>query len=415
MIEFIRAVSLVLALLNPLLVIVYLLDVVQKVDSRTFRRVLIGAGLIASTVSCCFALAGETEMVMDQPEFSATVNNAGPPVVPTVYVVGRPDRTVQPVRKTKGLTLDSVRLTETLLSESVLILRPDGTGSWGYHAGFDIFREPDFRDGRRIDPRTLVEYDKWRYDPLESVTCVGGDINLLRLYHHRAYQPALYEIAFPSPITIKSLHVASNCDGLSQPGVVVRVRLYADRQQKQVIAERLIGPEQSTKRFPVVFDSLDQNRVYLELSAEAPRGTAVDLYYTFFEAQLDTRGLKLPLLETGGNRLTFTGDPDGSHQARIVLRWTERPAAERLWRLRSGDQRPGKRAGLHGRAFCASHVSRQRPRFRPEPFAALAGPHQVQPPEHRQPCGARRADACHPVRHQERGHFLSVRPPKAAT
>jgi len=274
---------------------------------------------------------GEAEILLDQPEVSTTVNNPGPPVVPTVYIVGRPDRSVQPVRKTKGLTLDGVRLTETLLSESVLVLRPDGTGSWGYQAGFDIFREPDFRDGRRIDPRTLVEYDKWRYDPLESVTCVGGDINLLRLHHQRAYAPALYEIAFPSPIAIRSLHVASNCDGLSQPDVVVRARLYADRQRKQLIAQRLIGSEQESKRFPVDFDSLGQNRVYLELSAEAPRGTAVDLYYTFFEAQLDTRGLKLPLLRTGENRLTFTGDSDGSHQARVVLRWTERPAAERLW------------------------------------------------------------------------------------
>ena len=116
----------------------------------------------------------------------------GLPSVPTVFVVGRPDRKVEPVRKTKGITLDGVRLTETLLSESVLILRPDGTGSWGYHAGFDIFREPEFRDGQRIDPRTLVEYDKWRYDPLEPVTVVGGDINLLRLYHQRPYPPAFY-------------------------------------------------------------------------------------------------------------------------------------------------------------------------------------------------------------------------------
>lgn len=288
--------------------------------------VLIAASSVASQ-----SPAGEAEIRLDRPQKSTTVDNPGPPVVPTVFVVGRPDRTVQPVRKTKGLTLDGVRLTETLLSESVLILRPDGTGSWGYHAGFDIFREPDFRDGRRIDPRTLVEYDKWRYDPLEPVTCVGGDINLLRLFHLRAYQPALYEIAFPSPVAIRSLHIASNCDGLSQPGVVVRVRLYTDRQRKKVIAERLIGPEQMTKHFPVVFDSLGQNRVFLELSAEATQETAVDLYYTFFEAQLDTRGLKLPLLGTGENRLTFSGDQDGSHHARVVLRWTERPAAERLW------------------------------------------------------------------------------------
>ena len=79
----------------------------------------------------------------------------------------------------------------------------------GYHAGFDIFREPDFRHGRRIDPRSLVEYDKWRYDPLEPVTVIGGDINLLRLCYNRAHRPARYEIAFPAPITIRWLRIAS--------------------------------------------------------------------------------------------------------------------------------------------------------------------------------------------------------------
>jgi hypothetical protein len=277
------------------------------------------------------AAASEVEISLDEPHVFATIDNPGPAVVPTVYVVGRPDRKVEPVRKTKGITLDGVRLTETLLSESVLILRPDGTGSWGYHAGFDIFREPEFRDGQRIDPRTRVEYDKWRYDPLEPVTVVGGDINLLRLYYQRAYAPAFYEIAFPAPITIQSLRIASNCDGLSKPGVLVRARLYADRQRKQLVAQQLIGPGQETKRFPVVFDGLDRNCIYLELSAEAPRGVPVDLYYTFLEAQLDTRGLQLPQLGTGRNRLTLTDDPEGSHRARVVLRWTERPPADRLW------------------------------------------------------------------------------------
>ncbi len=278
-----------------------------------------------------YASAAEFEVRLNQPSQIVTVENPGPPVVPTVYVVGQPDRTVQPVRKTKGIALGDTRLSEALLSESVLILRPDGTGSWGYHAGFDIFRGPEFRDGKRIDPRTLVEYDKWKYDPLEPVTCLGGDMNLLRLYYNRAYKPALYEIAFPSPVTIRSLRIASNCDGLSRKGVAIRIRLYADRQRERMIAEQSVGPEQATERFPVVFDKLEQNTVFLELSANAPKGTAVDLYYTFFEAQLDTRGLKLPRLDTGKNRIVLTDDEDSSHRARILLHWTERPPAERLW------------------------------------------------------------------------------------
>ena len=163
------------------------------------------------------------------------------------------------------------------------------------------------------------------------MTVIGGDINLLRLCYNGAHRPARYEIAFPAPITIRSLRIASNCDGLSKPGVSVRARLHADEQRKQLIAERMIGPEQGTKHFPVVFDGLGQSRIYLELSAEAPPGAAVDLYYTFFEAQLDTRGLRLPRLGTGENRLTLTGDPDGSHRARVVLRWTGARRPSRVW------------------------------------------------------------------------------------
>lgn len=57
--DFIKSVSLLLALLNPFLVIVYLLAIVQSLDRSTFRSVLVRAGLIASLVFSCFALAGD--------------------------------------------------------------------------------------------------------------------------------------------------------------------------------------------------------------------------------------------------------------------------------------------------------------------------------------------------------------------
>jgi hypothetical protein len=69
-----------------------------------------------------------------------------PPVTPTIYIIGLPDRSVESARKTHGLTLNGVWVTEDLLSESVLILRPNGTGNWADHAGFDIFRESQFQD-----------------------------------------------------------------------------------------------------------------------------------------------------------------------------------------------------------------------------------------------------------------------------
>ncbi len=59
MIDFFRSGALLFVLLNPFLVIVYLVDVVQKLEQRQFRKVLVRAGLIASAVFCCFAILGD--------------------------------------------------------------------------------------------------------------------------------------------------------------------------------------------------------------------------------------------------------------------------------------------------------------------------------------------------------------------
>ena len=57
--EFLRSGALLLVLLNPFLVIVYLIDIMQKLDRRQFRNVLIRAGLIATAVFCSFAILGD--------------------------------------------------------------------------------------------------------------------------------------------------------------------------------------------------------------------------------------------------------------------------------------------------------------------------------------------------------------------
>lgn len=59
MIEFVKSATLLLVLLNPFLVIVYLIDLVEKLERRQFRSVLIRAGLIACGVFCCFAILGD--------------------------------------------------------------------------------------------------------------------------------------------------------------------------------------------------------------------------------------------------------------------------------------------------------------------------------------------------------------------
>jgi multiple antibiotic resistance protein len=56
---FLRDISLLLVLLNPFLVIIYLVDVMEKLERRRFTWVLIQAGLIATAVFCSFAILGD--------------------------------------------------------------------------------------------------------------------------------------------------------------------------------------------------------------------------------------------------------------------------------------------------------------------------------------------------------------------
>ncbi len=59
MIDFFRTMALLFVLLNPFLLIIYLIDVVEKLDKQEFSRVLIRAGMISTVVFCCFALLGD--------------------------------------------------------------------------------------------------------------------------------------------------------------------------------------------------------------------------------------------------------------------------------------------------------------------------------------------------------------------
>ena len=57
--EILNSGALLLVLLNPFLIIIYLIDVVQKLDRREFGKVLTRAGFIASAVFCTFAVVGD--------------------------------------------------------------------------------------------------------------------------------------------------------------------------------------------------------------------------------------------------------------------------------------------------------------------------------------------------------------------
>lgn len=57
--EFIKSTALLLVLLNPFLVVIYLIDMIEKLDRRQFTRIIIRAGLIASIAFSGFAILGD--------------------------------------------------------------------------------------------------------------------------------------------------------------------------------------------------------------------------------------------------------------------------------------------------------------------------------------------------------------------
>lgn len=59
MTDFLKSSALLLVLLNPFLVVLYLVDVVEKLERRQFAQVLIRAGFISAVVFCCFAILGD--------------------------------------------------------------------------------------------------------------------------------------------------------------------------------------------------------------------------------------------------------------------------------------------------------------------------------------------------------------------
>ncbi len=69
--EYLRSATLLFFLLNPFLVIIYLVDLIDKLAPRQFAGVLIRAALIAGAVFCCFAILGDAVFSVMQAEFAS--------------------------------------------------------------------------------------------------------------------------------------------------------------------------------------------------------------------------------------------------------------------------------------------------------------------------------------------------------
>ncbi|MGD8353064.1 MAG: MarC family protein, partial [Pseudomonadota bacterium] len=57
--DFINSIALLLILLNPFLLIIYLIELVQDLDLKVFSSVLIRGGFIATAIHSTFALLGD--------------------------------------------------------------------------------------------------------------------------------------------------------------------------------------------------------------------------------------------------------------------------------------------------------------------------------------------------------------------
>lgn len=58
-----HSIALMLVLINPFLLVIYLTDMVQRLDQRQFTQVLVRAGMIAGLVFCVFAILGDAVFV----------------------------------------------------------------------------------------------------------------------------------------------------------------------------------------------------------------------------------------------------------------------------------------------------------------------------------------------------------------
>jgi small neutral amino acid transporter SnatA (MarC family) len=57
--EYLNSATLLFMLMNPFLLVIYLVDVFEKIDQAKLRGILIPAGLIACVVLCFFAILGD--------------------------------------------------------------------------------------------------------------------------------------------------------------------------------------------------------------------------------------------------------------------------------------------------------------------------------------------------------------------
>ncbi|MBI5686151.1 MAG: hypothetical protein HZC54_13845 [Verrucomicrobia bacterium] len=275
-------------------------------------RFLQHSGLLALASLCCHA--AEVDVTVTSSPQAVVVNNDGDEAKPTIYLMGQTDASAQPPRHTLGPTLNGVRLCERMLSQAVLILRSDGTGTYGYRAGFELFPEPI-----TLWPEHEMFFGKWKCDPLQPARVTRSTGNFLTLASANRPVSTMYELSFPDPVRIRSVKVEANCDQRTA-GYDAITRVWADPQRKQRLGETSRKAGSDGAHYPHVVTGLDTSRAFVELTSNGKMNWS-GAYRVTLSAELDTKAIKLPPLVRGRNEFTYSDDEASSHRARLIFRW----------------------------------------------------------------------------------------------
>ena len=296
-----------------------------RVPNAVFWRILVAVSLLTSTI----VRAAEVDVQIVSSPQTIKLFNEGETVTPTIYIIGEAAPSAEGPRWTSGATLNGVRFSNRILSQGVLILRPDGTGTFGYQAGFELFPEPINQW-----PEHDQFFGKWKYDPVRVAPVAKTAGNFLQICNEHRPTSTVYELTFPDALRIKAVTVNAKSDQ-RDPKLKAITRVWADPERKQLLGEMLEESPRTKSQYTHSIQGLNRSSVFVELTSNGEAKSA-SLYGVTLSAELNTEALKLPHLIPGDNELRYSDDKNSSRKARLMFRWGAKstpPASIPSWLL----------------------------------------------------------------------------------
>ena len=270
-------------------------------------------------VCFCWALASFAAVEVFEVTESGqelVVENKGLPVKPTIEITGITKNGI----KTTGPMINAALLADELLTGSKLTIKPDGTGTWEYNAGFEGMDLP----AEKID---RYKYDIFKSSSKNIIFEPRGETRRLRLAarRHNEIISTTYRISFPFPI--KTLTVKANMSDVDEEGDEAYIDLYLDRELKDR-KDRYTFRYGDYAGIKHTFE-INHREAYLTFTSNG--NSSMYIYRLNFQADLDTGSVELPALETGKNVLTYTDDDNSSHRAKVRILFSSKPLQANLF------------------------------------------------------------------------------------